>query len=398
MTIESLLQSQIDALDSSASVRSLLSLLHKTKPYSVKSIYDSAGDMPTDSAYSGMLLFAENNNSFYAFNDGNQRWAFADSAASVPSPTPTALGEAFGYSMGGAAGPGIINEIQKFSFVSDADATDVADLTVATTATSTSASSTHGYAAGGQTPATPNRVNVIQKSDFATDGNATDVGDLTEARGYGAGNTYSTTHGYATGGNAPGTPTEGGSNRIDKYSFATDGNATDVGDLVLSVYRNYGSTGPTHGYIAGGYNHPGNKYNTIQRFPFAADGNTTDVGDTSATRNSQTAGSGQSLTDGYFFGGYDDPYSAPQMLKIERYPFASTANSTDVGDLDTAITSTTGHSSTTHNYSSGGSAPLIPDSYSTVIQKFPTSSTITTTDVGNLATAGGVQMNAGTQH
>ena len=401
MTIETTLQTKIDNADSNTSTSELLRLLYSAKEYSVNSIYDSAGVMPaTDSADIGRIAFAENNDGMYVFVGLDSGWRLIDSdvAGGGAAAISTALGEVSGYSLGGTAGPGIVNEIQKFSFTSDGDATDVGDLTSATTATSTSASSTHGYAAGGQTPATPNRVNVIQKTTFATDANATDVGDITVARGYGAGNTYSATHGYANGGNSPIVPYGNGSNIIDKYAFSTDGNATDVGDLIYPVYRIYGSTGPDHGYLAGGYQHPANYYNTIQRYPFASDGNATDIGDTSAPRGSQTAGSGQSLTDGYFFGGYDDPYNVSQLTKIERYPFAATANSTDVGDLDTAIISTTGHSSTTHNYSSGGSAPQIPDSYSTVIQKFPTSSTITTTDVGNLATAGGIQMNGGTQY
>ena len=39
--------------------------------------------------------------------------------------------------------------------------------------------------------------------------------------------------GYSTGGLAP--PATGDSNTIDKFPFATDGNATDVGDLTSSA-------------------------------------------------------------------------------------------------------------------------------------------------------------------
>ena len=74
----------------------------------------------------------------------------------------------------------------------------------------------------------------IDKFSFATDGNATDVGDLTVGRQTGAGSS-STTHGYSAGGYGPGT-----SNIIDKFPFSTDANATDVGDLTLGRYQGAG--------------------------------------------------------------------------------------------------------------------------------------------------------------
>ena len=57
----------------------------------------------------------------------------------------------------------------------------------------------------------------------------------------------STTHGYASGGNP------GNSNVIDKFSFTTDGDATDVGDLSLGRQSLTGQSSTTHGYSSGGY-------------------------------------------------------------------------------------------------------------------------------------------------
>ena len=57
---------------------------------------------------------------------------------------------------------------------------------------------------------------------------------MTVARGNETlGGSSSTTHGYAMGGMSP--PPGGSStqNVIDKYSFVTDGNGTDVGDLTV---------------------------------------------------------------------------------------------------------------------------------------------------------------------
>ena len=50
-----------------------------------------------------------------------------------------------------------------------------------------STSTTHGYCAGGYS-SWPTQLNVIEKYSFTTDGNATDVGDLAVATNIGASN------------------------------------------------------------------------------------------------------------------------------------------------------------------------------------------------------------------
>jgi hypothetical protein len=77
----------------------------------------------------------------------------------------------------------------------------------------------------------PTSRNIIDKFPFATNANATDVGDLTVAR-YDSAGQSSTASGYTSGGYL----TPGGRNIIDKFPFASDANATDVGDLVLASY------------------------------------------------------------------------------------------------------------------------------------------------------------------
>ena len=85
-----------------------------------------------------------------------------------------------------------------------------------------------GYTSGGQVGASAS--NIIDKFSFAADANATDVGDLTVARSGVAGQS-SAVSGYTSG--------DVSSNVIDKFPFAADGNATDVGDL--SVARSSGA-------------------------------------------------------------------------------------------------------------------------------------------------------------
>ena len=93
-----------------------------------------------------------------------------------------------------------------------------------------------------------------------------------------------TVSGYASGGDPV-----ANSNIIDKFSFAADGNATDVGDLTEGRYWGAGQSSATSGYTSGGRNPPVGYVNTIDKFSFAADGNASDVGDLTENRNNGAA-------------------------------------------------------------------------------------------------------------
>ena len=95
-------------------------------------------------------------------------------------------------------------------------------------------STTSGYSHGGVGPAPASTIfNTIDKFPFATNTNATDVGDLTAVKYNGSGQS-STSFGYHSGG-AP--PTL---NVIEKFPFAVDSNSSDVGDLTQGRYDNMG--------------------------------------------------------------------------------------------------------------------------------------------------------------
>jgi len=274
-----------------------------------------------------------------------------------------------GYTQGGNNGSS--NDIiDKWSFVSDANATDVGDLTVARHFPAGQCSATHGYTSGGRT--SPD-LNVIDKFSYASDGDATDSGDLTVPRGYAPGQS-STTHGYLAGGNnGPVT------NVIDRFSTSTGGNATDVGDLTSARGQMSSQSSETHGYVVGGQ--PAN--NVIERFSFAASANGADVGDCTANKT-HTAGQ-SSITHGYFSGNH------PHSNVIERFTFAASANSSDVGDMTVARNNPAGSSSTTHGYTAGGH----DGGHTNVIDKFAFSASANATDVGDLSVARGIL--AGTQ-
>ena len=281
-------------------------------------------------------------------------------------------GSVSGYTSGG------FNTIDKFPFASDANATDVGDLSIERTIVAGQSSTVSGYNSAGF-PADSPQTNVIDKFPFASDGNATDVGDLTVNR-YGPAGQSSDASGYTSGGFFP----DGGEavNTIDKFPFASDGNATDVGDLTVARYFVSGQSSSVSGYSSGGeqvFVTPPT-FNTIDKSPFASDANATDVGDLTVSRASST---GQSSTvSGYTSGGNNPSRSNV----IDKFPFASDANATDVGDLTVARGNSAGQSSTVSGYTSGGTP--VPGN-SNVIDKFPFASDGNATDVGDLTVARG---------
>jgi hypothetical protein len=151
--------------------------------------------------------------------------------------TSKACSAIFGYIAGGWNSPAATerNDIQKFAFATDSDSTDVGDLLAVKYHTDAGGSScTHGYSPGASSGPTTSQSNVIEKYSFATDGNSTDVGDLSYVGGYRAGQS-SQTFGYITGG--PSTPSNTERrDEIEKYSFSADGNSTDVGNLFMARY------------------------------------------------------------------------------------------------------------------------------------------------------------------
>ena len=87
------------------------------------------------------------------------------------------------------------------------------------------------------------------------------------------GGSQSETHGYISGGS-------GNSNQIQKFSFATHGNATDVGNLTAghSGHTPACSSSTTHNYNAGGWQGEQNPSNVIDKWSTANDVDATGVG------------------------------------------------------------------------------------------------------------------------
>lgn len=277
-----------------------------------------------------------------------------------------------GYTSGGAT-PTHVDTIDKFPFSADANATDVANLTTSKNAIAGQSSTESGYASGGI--GTVTYIATIEKFPFAVDYYAGQIGDLSQAR-YGLAGQNSSTHGYNSAGIHG--PTLTYSTTIDKFPFSSSGTATDVGDIT-DIRRNAGAgqNSFTNGYFSGGG--PPIK-NIIDKFPFATDANATDVGN--LTQGRYTAAGQSSDASGYTSGGIFAAPASTNTNVIDKFPFATDSNATDVGDLIAAIPSPTGQSSNISGYTSGGTS-------SNVIQKFPFATDANATDVGDLTQARG---------
>jgi len=287
----------------------------------------------------------------------------------------------FGYSSGGYAPTSpaptyVDNIIQKFSFSSDGNATDVGDLTVGRKWVSGQSSSVSGYTSGGMTGIpSPDDRSIIDKFPFASDGNATDVGDLTIFfSGYGRIHTSgqsSADNGYVSGGTS-----NNYEKSVDKFPFSSDANATDMGDLIETLNTTAGQSSADNGYVSGGKNASAGSIdvNIIQKFPFASDSNATDVGDLTIDRSGSCGQS--SSVSGYTSGGVPGPVDT-----IDKFPFASDSNATDVGDLLNTKGNGSGQSSSVSGYVTGGGGD--PSSWN-MIQKFSFTTDGNSTDVGDL--------------
>ena len=247
------------------------------------------------------------------------------------------------------------DHVQKYSFANNADATDHGELSVSgpvllggSSQAQPHASQTHAYYAGGvnwlQNPTTlyaPNGINqpnaynttIIRKWPFAAGvtGNMVKTGDLTGGQNHSdpsKGSLQSLEHGYVVGGqgNPPATPYF--SYDQDRYPFASDENATDVGEYsgnILMEGARFSSE--THGYFAGGISgHPGR--DTILKFAFSSSLSFTDTGELTGPVG-RTGGTG-STTAGYAIAGKIG--SSDNTNRIDKIPFANDTSAIDIAD------------------------------------------------------------------
>ena len=266
----------------------------------------------------------------------------------------TFQGKTYGYCAGGetSAGQPSSDVIDKFSYTSSVHATDVGDLTGGAIQAGCCGSTTYGYCMRNDGPGTPagprGPTTYVERWSFSSDGNATNVGTLPNNHWDGPSGHASETHGYGAG--AYDLYADG--NAISKFAFANEATTSDVGNL-LSGDHGAGHAGCSSwdygGFVFGGFHGgPTPNTNVIEKFLFASDGNATDHADLTAAMRDMNGQSG--LTHGYAAFGYTNTY----INDIQKFPYASQTNSVDVADIAFQRGLSSGTSSTTHGYSAAG--------------------------------------------
>ena len=156
-------------------------------------------------------------------------------------------------------------------------------------------------------------------------------------------------HGYSCGSYTP------NAFSVLRYSFASDGNAVNVGKHEETVNgwtldRQASISSPSHGYQAGRGIYPSNEYvGTIKKFPFATpSGSASTVGQLSTGRRDATGM--QSSASGYAAGGRAATGGGALQTTIDRFSLASDGNGVNTGDLTVASADGMGCSSPTYGY------------------------------------------------
>jgi hypothetical protein len=287
-----------------------------------------------------------------------------------------------GFSHGYSCGSYTPNtfSVLRYSFASDANAVNVGKheetvngWQIARMASASSPS--HGYMAGRNIAPANSYDGTIKKFPFATpSGNASTVGQLSTSRQDGMG-MQTSIFGYSAGGQ---TAAGGGQNQttIDRFSFASDGNGVNTGDLTTATSAGAGCSSPTHGYTIRG---------TLEKFSFASEGNMAIVAPTAQGRYDNFGQS--SRTNGYSSGGAQgggQPAPVNYMITIQKFPFATDATHVTTAQLTQARAKHTGSSSQSHGYNAGGSTNPTSPAFSLVIDKFSFTADTNATAVGNL--------------
>jgi len=161
---------------------------------------------------------------------------------------------------------------------------------------------------------------------IATEGNATDFGDIT-ANDTAPGSSNQTIGLIASGFARFFADTM---ETIEKITIASTGDAVDYGDLTVGRFLNAACGSPTLSICAGGLTRSFSVLNTIDQKSFASSGDATDFGD--LVDPVLLASAASSNTIGLFFGG-SASFGGAGKDTIETLNIASTGNASDFGDL-----------------------------------------------------------------
>ena len=231
----------------------------------------------------------------------------------------------------GGATPGATDTIDFITILSTGNASDFGNLLSNSDDSSQcfgGGNDTRGIFAGGY-----NDVNVIQYITNASTGNATDFGDLLTGRFDHAGFASPTRAFFAAGKNTPASPDT--QINIEFVTIASTGDASEFGDMSVATRGPSGAASNTRGLMAGS----ASTGNSIEFLTIATTGDATRFGDLFLARAEILAG-GTSNNIRAFFGG------GSTSTVIDFVKIASEGNAIDFGDLSEARSNTGGVSNT----------------------------------------------------
>lgn len=230
----------------------------------------------------------------------------------------------------------------------------------------------------------PTNAGAIRKFSFTSDGNATNVGSFAKWRGNGVDGHSSSTTGYTGGGQS--LPGQNDSlNTRDKFPFATDTGSTTTATLTSVGFWLASSHSATHGYTHGGqkYGSPTPRGATYEKFAFATEAAASLGGiiqSSYPTDRYQTVG----LTDrsagyGHVVG---DGTTGPSSQLHDKYPHTSDGSSVLLSSSFAGGRLGAGQSSAENGYYSGGYNPS--STILSSIQKLPFAAETSWSSIGNL--------------
>jgi hypothetical protein len=335
-------------------------------------LYDSDADVPIDGVALGSQAFVPSEGYLVRLTD--EAWWVVNE---TPPPPWDYGGVISAYFTGSTTSSSNYHlKINAVSFTSDGNAQNPANLVSGIVYAAGASSMTHGYTIG----IDDLNASEIVKMPFANLSANNDVGGLYE-KIIDPSTQGSETDGYISGGGIPQVTQYTSS--IRKLSYATDTGSDTGSNLTTSHYGSSGASSVTYGYVHGGVaSSPGSEHQVVlDKFSFANNATVTNVGILSAAYHWGVTSGHSSNTHGYASGGASP--DAGSWNVIQKYPFTSDANSVHVGFLTKSTTYATGASSLDYGYVAGGFFPGA--SYMTdAIEKFAFVTDANATDVGNL--------------
>ncbi len=243
------------------------------------------------------------------------------------------------FAMGGQSSPGTKQNVIDFvTIATTGNAIDFGDRTVTLNGPGGLSNDTRGIFAGGGQPNPQS--DVIDFITIASKGDAIDFSNMSSANKNAAG-LASPTRGILAHGGDPFT------NVIDKITIASQGtDASDFGDTTNAAEGYLACASNTRGIFVGGNVSPSGNVNTIQFITIASEGNATDFGDIGSNRVTAQSGAGTSNNlRGVTMGGFNNPNQYSTTMEFVN--IATTGNSNDFGYL-TSSRAYTGSCSDSH--------------------------------------------------